>query len=123
MSVDEDKKAKRTHVIAHEVADQVRAYVRDRFVPGSLDSLGDLHHFAYDVVSHALERERGQFTCRTCGEGVLVERVRCSTCAGTVVSIKAETDGSKESLMAIEDIIDAAVRRVRGIEQKETTER
>jgi hypothetical protein len=66
---------------ARRVGEDVRNYVRDRFTPGSLDSLDHLADFVSQKVAEVARKTHGEFLCKDCFTGVVVEHVRCSTCA------------------------------------------
>lgn len=65
---------------AKRVGDEVRDYVRDRFVPGDLAQLDRLAEFVQVKVAEALEKSHGKFLCQDCFNPVDVERVRCRHC-------------------------------------------
>lgn len=66
---------------AKEVAAEVRNFVRDRFTPGSIDSLDQLSEFVQSKVREVAIELRGSFNCAGCGTGVDVESVRCRHCS------------------------------------------
>lgn len=67
-------------VISMSVAQEVRAFVRDRFTPGSLSSLDELQDLVRRKVAEVVESTHGQFSCRECGRHVDVGSVRCGVC-------------------------------------------
>ncbi len=66
---------------AKEVSAEIRSYVRDRFTPGSLDSLDDLQKHVEQKVKDAIFASRGVFSCVKCSRKMEIEKAICGPCS------------------------------------------
>lgn len=76
-------KEKAINNTAKAISEQVRAHVRDGFVPGSLLHLDEVEKLVYVLTRQAMLVSHDQYTCGACGDPVVVVRVRCSKCCAS----------------------------------------
>lgn len=80
MNKDEFVKRSAIDACAKEIATEIRMHVRDRFTPGSLESLDDLEKLVYEKTVEVLTDSHGHFSCVSCMKDIFVARVRCPAC-------------------------------------------